>query len=103
MPVTFEQARAIVTAAYGSPWEGPGTFHVADWGWESATEFLMVVGPRESIVDDDDDYLMLPGLTVFVSKETGEVIERNPLPNRETAAVLDAMTPYGDVPDEDDV
>ena len=103
MPMTFEQARDIVTATYGSSWEGPGTFYVAEWGWESPEEYLMVAGPREWIVDGDSAYLMLPGLSLFVSKETGNVIERNPYPDLQTATIMGAMTPYGDVPDEDDV
>ncbi|MEX1078497.1 MAG: hypothetical protein WED09_05260 [Homoserinimonas sp.] len=89
--VTLEQARAIVEAHEADEWRlEDGTLYVAPEGYEDADSWLVVVGARELLVDDDAAYLMLDDRALTVDKITGKVIELNSLRD---AARLGAMTP----------
>lgn len=99
--ITFEQARAKVRALNEPTWEDqnmPGTYMVAEYGWEDADAFLVVDGAKECLVDGDDEYLVMDAPVMFVDKATGTVLEANAL------EVMDRfldMTPIGDVPGGD--
>lgn len=104
MAVTFEEARQIVDDAERAEWArtyepGDGTFMVAEWGFENATHYNVIVGFREFLVDDDDDYMQVGVATRLVNKETGVLTYEAPyLVALPIAAVLDAMTPVGSSP-----
>ncbi|MEI2728327.1 MAG: hypothetical protein V9E85_04390 [Candidatus Nanopelagicales bacterium] len=100
-PISFDMAREIIDAVERPEWEGPGTYYVAPWGSENAEEYLLITGARESIVDKDPRYLLLGEELPFVNRATGKVIYRVQLPDPETAAILDTMTPIGPVPSDE--
>ncbi|AYD81500.1 immunity protein [Arthrobacter phage KBurrousTX] len=92
MTTTFEEARAIVLDQNREGWEEDheGTFTVAAYGWEDEDAFLVVQGASEWLVDGDESYSVMDAPAVFVSKESGTILEADYL------AVLDriaAMTP----------
>lgn len=99
MSVSFDRAREIATSQCKPEWEaragGRGTFHVADWGFEDADAFSVVVGARESIVDGQDGFTEFDARAILVDKSTGQLSRVHYLPNR---ARLSEMTPVGPVP-----
>lgn len=71
--LTFDQARAAVTAAQGHLWQGAGTFYVQDHGWQDVAQFFIEFGPSQWLVSQDPDYLMASDTVAAVSKLTGQV------------------------------
>lgn len=69
-----------------------GTFYVAPWAYEDEHDYLVIVGAREHLVDDDDDYVDTDGLVTLVDKATGKLVQRQYLDDAER---YDAMTPCG--------
>ena len=54
--ITFAQARQIVADRDGWAWaNNPGTFMVAEDGWEDADGFVVERGARELLTLPDDD------------------------------------------------
>jgi hypothetical protein len=98
--ITFEEARAVVTAALLPEWNADlGTFYVADYGWESDQFYSMAVGAREYLVDKNQDFLQVNDLLYLVEKKTARYVEAVAYENLE---LLDSLTPIGDVPQDGD-
>ncbi len=100
-PVTFEQAREAVRAVNEPAWEDadtPGTYMVAEYGYEDADAFLILDGAKEFLVDDDGEYAVEDAPAMLVEKATGLVMAGDFLNLQER---IMAMTPVGDVPDQD--
>jgi hypothetical protein len=96
--VTFEQARDIVDASERPTWLPEyGTFMVADYGWEDATSWKILSGPREYLVGNDFNFLPVGSPVKLVDKDTGEITEVW-MTQEGVWERLDAMTPVGDVP-----
>lgn len=101
--LTFEEARAAAIEARAPIWEDddtPGTYMVADYGYEDDEAFLVFEGAKEYLEDGDADFVVWDAPAVFVDKESGTVIESSFL------NVIDrvhAMTPVpGHEPPDDD-
>ncbi len=89
MSLTFTEARQRVTEDYASHWpDGWGTFYVDPTGYEDDEAFQVVVGARETLVDNDPDFAVIDAPAVLVLKDTGEIVEVPVLENMER---LDAM------------
>lgn len=98
MTLSFEQARRRVETARRPKWEGPGEYMVQDYGYENATHFNIIDGPREFLVDMNPDYLVPNDVVTLVDKATGAISTTTyPI----SAEYLDNMTPVGDVPDDE--
>lgn len=69
----FATAVGLADAALRPSWQGPGTFFVSPEGFEDATDYLVIVGAREWLIDEVFEFSTLGGPTVFVNKATGEV------------------------------
>jgi hypothetical protein len=88
---TLKQARAIAKKHVAKRWLPEyGTLYVDKQAYEDEAAYFLIVGARELLVDEDNDYLMLDDRAITVEKITGEVVELDALGD---AARLDAMTP----------
>lgn len=47
---------------------------VADFGYQNEQSFLVVDGPREYLVDDDLDFVLVGSSVNIVDKSTGDVV-----------------------------
>lgn len=101
MTTTFEQARKIAYDLNAPAWRdlgNRGEYMVADYGYENADAWLMVDGARELLEGGDYGYAVMDQPLTLVLKATGDVMQVQYL---EEAAMIDAMTPVGDVPNDD--
>ncbi|MFK0004976.1 hypothetical protein [Paenarthrobacter sp. NPDC090522] len=73
--LTFEDARKAVRALREPLWNAPGTYMVADYGWEDETSYLVVEGAREYLEDNNDKFVIMDAPAIFVDKATGLVLE----------------------------
>lgn len=96
--LNFEDARAIVRDLVGVRFEGPGSFHVAEYGWEDESGFVVVAGSYEGIVLDDPEYQTRDDTTLIVDRYTGELTREHHLRILER---LRNMTPIGEHPPDD--
>lgn len=88
---TYQAARDAVAAELGPLWgETPGTFYVADEGFEDADSYMVPWGAREWLVDDDPAFVLLNGAVTFVDKASGFVSLDTMVTN---LARVDRMTP----------
>lgn len=87
--ITFTEARQIVADDMGPKWSPAlGTFMVADYGRESASEWQVIVGARETLVDNVPGFANLGAPLVFVNKSTGAIVRRGMLPARSMVAAM---------------
>jgi len=101
MTTTFEQARELALKANAPAWRdlgNKGAYMVADYGYEDADAWLIVDGAAELLVDHDYSFDVLDQPYTIVMKATGELLHVQYL---EAADRIDAMTPVGDVPQDD--
>jgi hypothetical protein len=100
--ITFEQARDILDKAHRAyrPSEF-GTFMVADYGWEDARYWHLVSGTRGFARSRSEFPDIVGQPAILVDKETGEITYL-PMADEATWVILDAMTPVGDVPSDDE-
>lgn len=92
---TYAEAREVVEQEIAPLWgDTPGTFYVADEGYEDATSYFVPWGAREWIVDGDPEFVLLNNAATFVDKTTGFVEMTNYSVERER---IDAMTPVAQV------
>lgn len=94
-PITFDDARAIVSSLVGATWAGPGTFDVADYGSGDAEAWHVVAGAREA--DADPSFARLDDTVYLVDRTTGRMTRHHYL---DVAARLDRMDPIGQPPDD---
>jgi len=52
---------------------GPGTFFVAEWGWQDATDYALIVGSREAILNDDSSFIAVDDQQVYVDRQSGSL------------------------------
>lgn len=71
--ITFDEAKRLVDDADRPRWTGPGTFHVAQTGFEDDRSFNVIVGASEALVDGDARYVSVEGVLVLVDKRTGAI------------------------------
>ena len=71
--ITFDEAKQLVDEADRPRWTGPGTFHVAQTGFEDDRSFNVIVGASEALVDGDARYVSIEGVLVLVDKRTGAI------------------------------
>ncbi len=97
--ISFEDARAIVTAKVLPEWTGlQGTFYVADYGWENEQFYSLAVGAREYLVDGDRDFFQVDDILYLVDKKTGRYIETIAYENLD---LLDSLTAIGQASEDD--
>jgi len=90
--ITFEKAREIVTAERLKTWESEaGTLYVADYGWENEEYFRLVVGSRELLVENNEDYREDSSGIHLVEKKTGDYIVVNFHSNRDWIKTLNRV------------
>lgn len=95
----FADARRIVRDFLLDHWTAEdGQLYVADYGYESPTQWRVPAGSYEALVLRDPDYLIEPGAACLVDKQTGQV-ESVPL-TPDNLARLESMTTYGNPPPE---
>ena len=74
--VTFSDARSAVLVYIVETWDGtPGTPYVSSKGYADAEDFLVVWGAEEYLVGGDTAYVLLSGVAIFVSRDSGELRE----------------------------
>lgn len=102
MTTTFEQARALALKVNAPAWRdlgNRGEYMVADYGYEDADAWLIVDGARELLEGDDYAYSVMDQPMTIVMKATGELLRVQYL---EAEDRIDAMTPVGEHPENDD-
>lgn len=78
MTVSFKKARKLARAHVAKAWQPHmGTLYVEKRGYEDSLAWLVVVGARELLVDDNEAFLPLDDRVITVDKLTGEVVELN--------------------------
>jgi len=92
MTVTFNQAQKLVQDQL----DAPAPVIVADWGYENAKYWWMVVGLEQWLVDHDRDFCIVDDLITLVDKETGAIKETSYMA---ILPQLDSYTPVGPIPD----
>lgn len=81
--LTFDDARARADAQLRPIYEGPGTFHVAEYGWEDATDYALIVGPIEAEVPEPaPEMIVADDVQTLVDKRAGILQRVNALANR---------------------
>ena len=91
MTTTFKQARKIAREYRAKTWQPhEGTLYVAKEGYEDELGWLVVVGARELLVDDDERFMPNDDRVIVVDKATGEVTELNMIFDTQR---LEAMRP----------
>jgi hypothetical protein len=101
MTTTFEQARQIAYEANAPAWRdlgNRGEYMVAAYGYEDADAWLLVDGARELLEGGDYAYGVLDQPLTLVLKSTGDIVQVYYLEEQDR---IDAMTPVGDVPQDD--
>lgn len=97
--LSFDQAREIAGAYAEVRFNGPGTFHVADYGLSDGETFAVVLtGAREWLVDQDWHFLVPDDEVLMVNLQTGDLI---PLPYFDAEPLLDDLDRVGEWPDDD--
>lgn len=91
-PITFDDARAIVSALVGATWDGPGTFEVAAWGAGDDEAWHVPAGAREP------EHVRMDDLVYLVDRTTGRMTRHHYL---DVAERLSRMTPVGERPPDD--
>ncbi len=101
MTTTFEQARALALKKNGPAWRdlgNRGRYMVAEYGYEDADAWLIVDGAAEVLEDGDYSFDVMDQPYTLVMKATGELLHVQYLDAEER---IDAMTPVGDVPNDE--
>jgi hypothetical protein len=101
MTTTFEQARDLALKANAPAWRdlgNRGEYMVAAYGYEDADAWLLVDGARELLEGGDYGFDVLDQPLTIVMKATGEILHMQYL---EAEEKIDAMTPVGDVPNDE--
>lgn len=102
MERSFSDACLIVQMAYERNWPAvpAGHFMVENYGWGDDDHYLVIVGTREWLRDKNPRFLPPDDDTaVFVRKDNGAIEEVNPMMYWDK---IDAMTPIGNHPKDDD-
>ncbi|WNT44325.1 hypothetical protein SEA_MABODAMACA_5 [Microbacterium phage Mabodamaca] len=86
--ITFADAMLIAHEAFAPPGATPATFVVSGDGFEDATDYRVIVGPPEAVLDDAVMYV--DNLARLIDKRTGEA---SSIPIPTIFEKLDEMTP----------
>lgn len=90
----FADARRLVRDHLLDHWKAEdGRLYVAENGFESPTQWRVLAGSYENLVDHDPEYAVEPGVAYLVDKASGQVQTVHLIPAN--LAELDAMLPYG--------
>ena len=93
--ISFDEARNIVETAELPDWRPDlGTYMVAYWGMEDASDWAIISGAKECIVGGDSDYALMDWPMKLVNKVTG-AITRIGFGDRAGWQRIDAMAPVG--------
>lgn len=93
--ITFEQARAIVQAAYDVEWPVEADFTTSPSGAENADVYVVVAGPYARLygarneTEQQWEEPVLDDYIITVNKQTGEIVE-------ELHGELSGLTPCGE-------
>ena len=72
--LTLDEARALTERAARADWRPDlGTLHVAEGAYIYGSEWRMIVGAREAIVDGDQDFAIMDAPVFMVDRSTGHV------------------------------
>lgn len=94
MNADFADARRLVRDHLLDRWKAEdGRLYVVENGYESPTQWRVIAGSYENLVEHDPEYLIEPDVTYLVDKASGQV-ETVTL-TADNLARLDAMLPYG--------
>ena len=86
--ITYNDAIVILTNNLAPSWD-VGTFYVDPNGYEDAESFLLPYGPKEWLVDDNEEFLLMDLDVAIVNKTTGALEFINYLSN---ADYIEAFT-----------
>lgn len=74
LEVTFDDAIAQVRDIFGVLWDNDnGTFYIDPEGYEDADGYLVVVGAREWLVDENPDFEDTSSVAYIVGKDDAAV------------------------------
>jgi hypothetical protein len=91
--ITFENARQIVLSYLFPRWPVQnGTLVALYHGYENDTDWQVLAGAKEALIDGDDSFQLMDAPAFLVDKSTGALTLLNVISNLDE---LDAMTPTG--------